>query len=111
MVWNYEAMSERMLNDHSLVEIIIVHFLNNIPSQIETLTQNIQKGELKLIQHQSHFIKGSVANIGGEAMLDVTSSIEEESGRGNLEKIQSLLPVLVSHFNDLEEILTEYLNK
>lgn len=109
MAWNVDGMMERMLHDVSIAEVIINLFLQDIPSQIEKLSESIAEGNIKQIQYHAHSIKGSAANVGGEVMQTTASSIEEKAIEGNLDDIQRLQSSLETHFNELQNLLTDYL--
>jgi len=110
-VWNYEAMMERMLQNTSIAYTIINLFLKDAPIQLEKLKEAIEKGDSKEIRQYSHAIKGSVLNLGGEAMYVVAESIEVQALKGNIKRINTLYPLLLKKFKELEKLLVNHLEK
>ena len=96
---------ERVMDDEELAQKLIEVFLDDIPTQIETLRGHIEAGNISGVEHQSHTIKGASANVGGEALRAVSFEMEKAAKAGNLESVRSLLPEMVSQFGRLKDEL------
>ncbi|TVQ67841.1 MAG: Hpt domain-containing protein [Balneolaceae bacterium] len=108
-VWDDKGMMERMLGDSDLAKLIIEQFLIDAPTQIDALSELIEKGDLAMIKQRVHAVKGASANVGGEAFRKVACAVEELAQNQDLEQIKILYPLLLKNFKDLQERLNNYL--
>ncbi len=106
--WNYEAMMERMLHNTSIADTIIKLFLKDAPEQLKKLNNAINDENFKEIRQYSHSIKGSASNLGGEAMRSSASDMEQFALKKDLNRIKSIHPTLLAQYNELEELLIDY---
>jgi PAS domain S-box-containing protein len=79
--WDRDAMMERLMNDDELAASVVQAFLEDLPEQIETIRQSLAAGDLEEIRRRAHTIKGSSANVGGEALRAAAAALEA-SARG-----------------------------
>ncbi len=110
-VWNFEAMMERMLQDQDMADIIIAHYLKDMPAQMKELNKCINDKDINLVQNKSHSIKGAAAMIGAEAFGKIASGIEKDAINGDIDAIRVMQGLLKEKYNELEKLLTEYLKK
>jgi HPt (histidine-containing phosphotransfer) domain-containing protein len=68
---------ERLMDDHDLAHQIIRSFLDSLPEQIKQLKHDIASGDLRMIQEQTHKLKGAAANLSGESLAALANSIEQ----------------------------------
>jgi len=101
LVWDYNGMLERLMDDKPLAKKIIDGFLSDIPVQMGKLEEFVDLGDAEKIERQAHSIKSAVANIGGEAMRAAALEMEEKSHEGNLSDAAELLSGLKTELQHL----------
>ena len=104
-VFDRAKFIDRLMGDKDLAETIISGFLEDIPDQIAALRSALDEGNARLIEQQSHRIKGAAANIGGIALQDAANSMELAGKDGDLEKATSLLLGLEEQFDRLKRVM------
>ena len=106
-VWDREAMADRLMGDEGLVMSIIELFLTDIPRQLDLLGEMLEKGDLSGAERQLHTIKGASANVGGEALRELASEMENAAGRGEIDLLKSRFSDLGSEFERLRLAMSE----
>jgi HPt (histidine-containing phosphotransfer) domain-containing protein len=105
MVFDRKAFLERMMGDEELAETVLKGFLEDIPKQITVLKEQVEKGDAEMAGAQAHKIKGSAANVGGEALSGVALEMEKAGKERNLDKLTMLLPKLEREFERLRQAM------
>ncbi len=100
-VFNRTAFLSRLMDDEKLARMIIETFLGDLPGQIQQLKQLAQTGDPKSIGHQAHKIRGAAANVGGEELSGLTSTIEQAAKAGDQSIIQARMAELDSRVEAL----------
>jgi HPt (histidine-containing phosphotransfer) domain-containing protein len=72
-----------MMGDEELAREVITQFLTDLPTVIRDLQQQIAESDLISIGKSAHRIKGSAANVGGEALADAASRLEQAAKSGD----------------------------
>ena len=106
-VWDKPGMLKRMMNDQELAQIVLVKFLEEAPAQIKDLRDSLEAGDIKDIGFHTHRVKGSAANVGGEAMRAVAAEMEALAMAGNSEAVGARLPDLETEFTRLEQAIAQ----
>jgi PAS domain S-box-containing protein len=107
LVWNKEALFERMMHDSQLVQTVVEGFLEDIPKQIQLLKSDREGGDYHLLERQAHTIKGAAANMGGDILMAIAAKLEEEAKRGDAKIIERLISALDQAYVDLEAAMQE----
>ena len=107
VIWNKEALVERMMQDTQLAQIIVEGFLLDMPKQINLLKSYGEEGNLNLLERQAHMIKGAAANIGGDTLMALAAKLEEEAKQGDMKSIAGLVSALEQAYGDLEVAMQE----
>ena len=105
VIWNRAGMVERLMGDEELIVAIVEVFLTDTPLHIETLRGYLEAGDGAGAQRMAHIIKGSSANVGGEALRALASHMEETAKTGDLETIKAHLNDLDSAFEALKQAM------
>ncbi len=105
MVFDKKAMMERLMGDEEMTKNILKVFLQDIPEQIKTLWNYLEKGDITSSERQAHSIKGASANIGGEALRTVAFKMEMAAKVGDLAELKRLMPYLEAQFKRLKEAI------
>jgi len=75
----------RLMGDAEIAGAVIEVFLDDIPKQIASLKAALDAGDMETIGNVAHTIKGAAANVGGEALRELASQIEEACRDGNVD--------------------------
>ncbi|MEI7910318.1 MAG: PAS domain S-box protein [Verrucomicrobiota bacterium] len=108
-VFNEESFMERMLDDEELASQIIRCFLTELPQQIAALKLALRSADSAAAANLAHSIKGASANVGGEALHAVASSIEDAARNDDLPAVLALTDELEAQFARLREIMSRIL--
>ena len=93
-VFNREVFLERMMGDEEFAHEVVAEFVKELPAQIGTLQDRVRETSLELIWKEAHKIKGSAANVGGEALRDMALKVEQAAKAGNSAEVFQWIPEL-----------------
>ncbi|MEI6127140.1 MAG: response regulator, partial [Pseudomonadota bacterium] len=105
-VFDRASFLGRLMGDEELAVIIGKGFLDDMPIQIEKLAAAVNAEDAHQAEQQAHRIKGAAANVGGEALRETASKMEQAGKDGNLEALRTLLPELETRFGELRKAMT-----
>ena len=107
--FDYQALFDRMGQDHELAMEIINMYLQDVPAKIDELQKVIEAKDLQKALRIAHSIKGNSANTGCMAMAETAGKMEAHGQAGELDEIEILLPELEKQFElckaEMEKIL------
>jgi PAS domain S-box-containing protein len=103
MVFDYEAFKKRTMDDMELMQDILRIFIEDMPAQISTLKRSIVENDQKLADRTAHAMKGSSGNVGSIRLMNVAAEMEEAGRNGDLQRIESLIPLLEKEFDSAVE--------
>jgi len=104
-VWDKAGMMVRLMDDEKLARKIVEVFLDDTPRQIEILRGYLETGDAEGAERQAHTIKGSVANVGGEALRAVAFTLEKAAKTGGLSAAKGRLAELERQFAALKQAM------
>lgn len=78
MVFNRQAFIERMTGDEEFARELAAAFADRLPGMISEVRKSIAQGSAQCLHSAVHKIKGSSANVGGEALSNLARRIEQE---------------------------------
>ena len=110
LVFNREKFLERMMGDEEFAREIVAGFVNEMPTLLAALREQVALGDPESIWKQAHKMKGSAANVGGELLADIASEIEQAGKAGDLEGIMRSIPELEMQSARLNEALQKWGN-
>jgi len=102
VVFDYEDMSARLMNDPELMKSVAEIFCQDMVEQIEELKISIEDNNVVQAAAIMHQIKGAAANVGGKALSALALNMELAGKGGNIAEIQEKMDQLVSDFNSLK---------
>ncbi len=73
-----------------------------MPAALTDLSTAIDSDDAAGAGKLGHKIKGAAANVGGEALRETASQMEQAGKRGELAAVQRLLPELRKRYQELE---------
>ena len=109
LVFDYAALSRRLMDDEDLIRTVVEAFLVDMEEQIEQLITSAEEGDCEAAAAQSHKIKGAAANVGGMALNDHALSMELAGKAGELETVRQALPELELRFSSLQSAMDKIL--
>ena len=104
-VFKSQIELSRLMNDENLAVKIGKAFLEDMPKQIDKLSDDLSSGDAAAAGHQAHKIRGASANVGGEAMRDAAIAMESAGASGDIESLKKLMPGLQREFELLKEAM------
>ena len=104
-VFDEAALMERLMGDRDLARTIVEVFLEDLPKQLVALGSYLEAGDSDSAQRQAHTIKGAASAVGGQALQDVASEMEQRGKTGDLEAMSARLPELHQRFEAVSRAL------
>ena len=83
-IFNREAFLQRMMGDEEFAREVAAQFLVELPSLLATLTEGAARKDAESVWKLAHKIKGSAANVGGDALKEAASDLEKAGKAGDL---------------------------
>ena len=102
LVFDQADFLKRLLGDHEMALDVLGFSLGNIAQQIEDLKGSLAASNKTEAHRIAHGIKGSAANIGGEALRAVALEMELSADGGDLPAMIARLPELIRQFERLK---------
>ncbi len=107
LVFDYPAISERLMGDKALIQTIVDAYLADMPLQIEQLKSFVQDENTAQAAAQAHKIKGASSNVGAMALAALAYKMEQAGKAGDITIIKQNLIELDHAFELLISTMTE----
>lgn len=91
-VFDSAALLELAMYDKELARKLVSLFLKNAPSRINALKESIAARDAVSAGELAHSLKGMAANTCAEALLRLSSAMEQAGMEGDMEKLERMLP-------------------
>ncbi len=108
-VFNYDALSKRLMDDNELITKVMTEFLNDIPKQIEKFKLAVEAGDMLETATLAHKLKGASANVGGMAFSEHMLKIELAAKAGEQTIVKSNMLAIDVVFIQLKTAMEEHL--
>ena len=105
-VFDQPGFMARMLGDETLAHEILICFLQNLPRQLDTLSDALHAGDASAIASTAHSLKGAAANISAEALRTVADTLEQAARAEDLPSAKAHLAALETQCVRLREIIS-----
>ncbi|MEN8140363.1 MAG: Hpt domain-containing protein [Thermodesulfobacteriota bacterium] len=99
MIFNRQLLLERLLGDHDLLATIVSSFQSDTRLRLDELKVTLAQGDVEAATRLAHTIKGSSANVGGEALSNVAQDLERLGRAGHLREMNRQISQLDSCFS------------
>jgi signal transduction histidine kinase/DNA-binding response OmpR family regulator len=109
LVFDYPAMSNRLMNNQDLISTVAEAFFNDMNKLIVQLNASLADGDLLAISAHLHSIKGIAANVGGMALNNLADTMGQACKAQELEAVRQTLPELERHLSLLKVEMHEKL--
>ena len=93
-VFDYEALSTRMMHDEELIRMVAEEFIVDMKDQVHMLEQAFEDNNMPDISLHAHSIKGAASNLGGVALSSRANKIEKAGKAGDAEAVDENMPLL-----------------
>ncbi|MGD0546592.1 MAG: Hpt domain-containing protein, partial [Terracidiphilus sp.] len=110
MVFNRKVFLERMMGDEEFAHDVAAGFLEELPTMLGALKEQINRRDCESIWKHAHKLKGSAANVGGEALRDLALEVEQAGKAGDLTEVARWIPELETQVARLSEALRQWEN-
>jgi len=107
--WGKEGFYKRVGQNQLLAERIVALYCQDMPAEIDKITQAIKAKDYKLVEEIAHKIKGSSANIEAKKLTECALNIELAIKSNKTTDIELLSVSLVEDFAELIMCLEEFL--
>ncbi len=107
MIWDREAMLERLMGDEGLFEEILQTFLSDMPKQLAALKGFLDAGDTSGAERQAHTIKGASATVGAETLRALAFELEKAGNAANLEHMKERLSEVQKAFESFRSATRE----
>jgi len=107
VVFDRAGMLERLMKDENLAREVTESFLDDTPRQIEALQRYLDARDAPGAERQAHTIKGTSANVGGEALRALAVEMEKAGKAGDLGSVRARLDDLEREFARLKEAMVK----
>jgi HPt (histidine-containing phosphotransfer) domain-containing protein len=108
LVFNREMFLQRMMGDEDFARSVAAGFLADLPKLLTALKEHIAQEDIESVSKQAHKMKGSAANVGGEALTDVAFAVEQAGKAGDLAGVAGWLPELEMQSARLQAALQQW---
>jgi len=103
------TLLERMMGDRELIRAVTKNFKEETPGYIAALQDCRARADLPGVASQAHALKGSAANLNGDALSELARKIEIAAKAGDRAALASLVQELHTQFARLCAALNEAL--
>lgn len=102
VVFDEEAMSQRLMGDNNLIAKVLLTFLDDMPRQISAIQQACEEDNAA-VAAVAHRIKGAAANVGGVALSHHANLIELAANREDWYEVERMVQELGEVFDQLKD--------
>lgn len=90
-IWDEQEVLKRVMGKSKILKVMIASFLNDMPQYIDTLKNDIEKGDVAAAGNSAHALKGVAANLSALALAEAARKIENASKEG--QSIEAIKPL------------------
>ncbi|MFQ5354690.1 MAG: response regulator, partial [Thermodesulfobacteriota bacterium] len=110
-VYDKEGFMERLMGDEDIAADILEGFLLDIPGQLSSLTEALDRGDVREVRDIGHSIKGASANVGAAVVHEAAFEIEKAGKAADIEKAKDCLAALREALEEFKVIALNDLGK
>jgi PAS domain S-box-containing protein len=108
LIFNREKFLECMMGDEEFAREVAAGFTKELPTLLSRLKEGFERKDIAFVWKQAHKMKGSAANVGGEALRDVAKRVEQAGEAGDLEEVTRWIPELEEQCARLKDALQKW---
>ena len=120
MMGEYPIFDEHALDQYrefwgeeapEVIRELLTMFLQQTPSQVETIQSAFQTGDLATVRRVAHTLKSSSGSVGAYALAELCRQVEDLAAHGQGAALSPLVPQLVEIATMTTQVLREYLDQ
>lgn len=101
-IFDYAALSHRLMDDKKMISKVISGFLMDSPVQMDELKLLIREKDVEAAARQAHKMKGSAANIGALVFSKIMSDVEKALRESSSQAIEGLMSIADNAYESLK---------
>ncbi len=106
-VFDRTAFLDRIGGNEDVCQEIIGIFLQDVPRQIESLENTINKKDPALVDRQAHTLKGASGNVGAVSLQDAAMQLELAGKNNDLSRATEMLNTIKQEFEKVKKVMTK----
>lgn len=107
-VFDEDGFVRRLMGDREIAKLILDHFVESLPQQIESLKESVSKSDIANVKRLSHSIKGSSGNLGAIQLQAAAAEMESACTGEDLKTAAMQLPKLSEQFQQFREVAIHF---
>ena len=107
VLFDEEAVLDRVLGDRDLAEQVVRSFLDDVPGQIEQLREHIRARDARSAERQAHSIKGAAGNVGALTLQARAKKLEELGASGDTAGMKREIDEFEEDFDNVRAVMKE----
>ena len=109
--WDREGLLKRVRGNETLLLSLLQQFLQDMPAQMTQFQQSVTNTDFARVTSLAHTLKGVVGNLSGQRLFALAAAMELAGGQEDKQEVEGLWPDLLSEYQCLHGVLTEYLDE
>jgi CheY-like chemotaxis protein/HPt (histidine-containing phosphotransfer) domain-containing protein len=106
-VFDRTALLNRVAGNEDICQEIIGIFLQDVPRQIESLENTINKKDPALVNRQAHTLKGASGNVSAVSLQDAAMQLEVAGKNSDLSRATEMLNTIKKEFEKVKKAMTK----
>ncbi len=106
-----ETTLRRFDGDKDFFREMMLEFLEYVPKQLQILNEAVKKGDAKLVERESHSLKGAAGNMGANALVEWANQLELLGRKFDLDSAKKLMENLKTDTERLKMYVEEMLGE
>jgi len=102
---NMDRMREASLDDHEFMCELIDIFLDDAPTQVESLRVAVESRDCGAVLNAAHRIKGASSNLGADSLSALCARLEEDGRGGHTVTLEAMMERVDSEFGRVASFL------
>jgi PAS domain S-box-containing protein len=104
--FNPESLLRRLMGDRKLAGIVLHGFLEDVPSQLNQLRQQLEDADSAGARAHAHALKGASATVAADGLRQLALAMERAAAVGRWDHYRELLPRTVEEFERFKTALS-----
>jgi HPt (histidine-containing phosphotransfer) domain-containing protein len=93
-----DSLLRRLMGDRELAGAVLKGFIDDAPSQLKHLSEQLDESDAPAVRLQAHALKGAAGAVGAEALRMIALAMETAATEGRLDRCRNLLPRAIEQF-------------
>jgi len=98
VIFDMDSLLRRLMGDRELAGAVLKGFIDDAPSQLKHLSEQLDESDAPAVRLQAHALKGAAGAVGAEALRMIALAMETAATEGRLDRCRNLLPRAIEQF-------------